>query len=518
MGDLFPIQTSLFVVLGNQLFPYRELRQVGAAGGRFYLGEDVGLCTYVRHHKQKIVLFLAAMRAYRDELRRQGCDVHYDTLGEPGDTYEDRLGRHVRDGAYTHLVTWEIEDKFFERRISAFAQAKGLKHVVLNSPMFVTPRETFAAYLEEAKGRPHMAHFYQRQRRRLGVLMDEAGQPIGGRWSYDEENRKKIPKTEPIPKWAGAKPSEHVGDLLPMVNERFADHPGALSVSGWWLPTTRAQALAWWRGFLKQRFAKFGPYEDALSTRGPVLWHSAMTPVLNLGLVTPQELVDSAIEYAEDSPVPLNSLEGFIRQVIGWREFIRGIYQQFSEQQETTNFFGASRRLTRHWYDGDTGVLPLDDVIRKAQRYGWAHHIERLMVVGNLMLTCEVAPSEAYRWFMEMFVDSSDWVMGPNVYGMGIFSDGGVFATKPYLAGSNYILKMSDYARPKPAGEGLFGADATWTDVMDGLYWRFIERHLDYFKGNARLAQVTGTLSRMKPERKRRIFDSAERFVDRVTC
>jgi deoxyribodipyrimidine photolyase-related protein len=291
--------------------------------------------------------------------------------------------------------------------------------------------------------------------------------------------------------------------VIRLVKARFADHPG--NAEGFWWATTRQQALNAFDRFLGERFEHFGDYEDAISTRGDVLFHALLSPSINLGLITPREVLDKALAHAEKHGTPINALEGFVRQIIGWREFIRGVYRRFGHEQETTNFWGHTRLLGEAWYTAETGLPPLDDAIDKANRLGWNHHIERLMILGNLMLLCEVHPRECYRWFMEMFVDSSDWVMGPNVYGMGIFSDGGVFATKPYACGSNYLLKMSDYKK----GE--------WCETVDGLYWRFIDRHRDFFSGNPRLAMMSRMLDKLDEVRRRRIFDKAEAFIEAVT-
>ncbi|MEM9404223.1 MAG: FAD-binding domain-containing protein, partial [Pseudomonadota bacterium] len=201
----------------------------------------------------------------------------------------------------------------------------------------------------------------------------------------------------------------------------------------------------------------------------------------------------------------LSSLEGFVRQIIGWREFIRGIYRHFDDKQSSTNYWGHERELTDAWYTGETGIPPLDDTIRTALDLGWTHHIPRLMVAANLMTLCEIRPESAWRWFMEMYVDSSEWVMGPNVFGMGLFSDGGIFATKPYICGSNYLLKMSDYPR------------GGWCDVVDGLYWRFIDKRRDFFTSQPRLALMTRALDRLKDERRDRIFAAAETFLGDFT-
>ena len=513
---------AVFVVLGNQLFAPELLTPHVEPDTRFFMAEDRGLCTYVKHHQQKLLLFLAAMRSHADALRRAGFEVAYDRL-EDQDTerfassYEDKLGRFLDQPDHADTDTlriYEVEDKFFEDRIESFAETRGLKLDVLASPMFLTPRDTFAEYLDDADGKPYMARFYQRQRKRLGVMVDAEGKPEGGQWSFDGDNRKKLPKDVPVPEAPHAGVVDHVQPVKAVIRERFADHPGVLTDDeDFWLPTTRPASLAWLDDFLEDRFERFGDYEDALSNRGPVLFHAAISPMINLGLLTPDEVVQKSLTAAEKHGVPLNSLEGFIRQVIGWREFIRGVYQHFSEEQEVRNFWGHRRKLKACWYEGTTGMPPLDDVIAKCNRLGWAHHIERLMVVGNLLNLCEVEPGEAHRWFMEMFVDSSDWVMGPNVYGMCLMSDGGVFATKPYIGGSNYIVKMSDYKkdRTKP-GEGW-----NWCDAWDGLYWRFVRNHRPYFEGNYRMAKMVGTLDRMGEDRRSRILEAAEVFIDRVT-
>ncbi|MEM6291587.1 MAG: cryptochrome/photolyase family protein [Myxococcota bacterium] len=497
---------ALFVVLGNHLFGWSFLKE--HADAHFFMAEDVGLCTFVRHHKQKIGLFLAAMRGHADMLRERGCSVHYQTLDDPGaeDDYTDKLAAYLdRNSDIDELITFEIEDRWFETKLDDFASRRGLQRTVLQSPMFLNSRQEFADYLDDNDGKLFMANFYAASRRRLDLMMNGDGSPQGGRFSFDDENRKKLPKKVDVPRTSWSKPTPHVEALRPLIEERFAEHPGSMKGFAW--PTTRRQALAWLREFLEQRFHDFGPYEDALSDRDPVLFHSALSPVLNLGLLTPAELIERAVTYAGEHGVPMNSLEGFVRQVIGWREFVRGVDRHHGAAQSESNYWGHHRLLKPCWYDGTTGMRPLDDAIRKAERFGWNHHIERLMVLANLFNLCEVQPRAAYRWFMEMYVDSSDWVMGPNVYGMGLMSDGGLFATKPYICGSNYIVKMSD----------CYTKSQEWCEVLDGLYWRFVDQHRDFFSKNARLSMMLGTLGRMADERRERIFTKADRFIDDVT-
>jgi deoxyribodipyrimidine photolyase-related protein len=466
------------------------------------MAEDMGLCTYERHHQQKIVLFLAAMRAYAAELREAGFKVHYESLDpEDSRTYEEKLAAAVASAGASQLVHFEVEDKPMEQRLIDYAAVSGMQRTELASPMFLCSRQAFEQYLGE-HSRLQMADFYRQQRISLGVLIDEAGRPHGGKWSFDADNRKKLPKSIVPPAVSWVRANERVEEVIELVANVFADHPGAAAEFCW--PTTRRQARDWLDQFVDERLANFGPYEDALTARSATVFHSVLSSCLNIGLLTPDEVLEKVLSCADE--VPLQSIEGFVRQLIGWREFVRGVYRHFSERQDSANFWSHKREIASSWYDATTGIPPLDDTIRTALRRGWTHHIPRLMVVGNLMTLCEIRPQTAHRWFMEMYVDSSEWVMGPNVYGMGLFSDGGIFATKPYICGSNYLLKMSDYQR----GE--------WCDVVDGLYWRFIDTHRDFFAQNPRLAIMVRALDRIDPSRRGRISAAAGEFLERHTC
>ena len=488
----------MLVILGNQLFPLQHLPPSSVP---VFMAEDLGLCTYEKHHQQKIVLFLAAMRAYADELRSGGYQVLYQELDvNDARPYEAKLDAAIESAGADTLLHFEIEDKAMEQRIINFATERALPREELASPMFSCSR---AAFEKHATGRANlrMADFYKWQRQRLDILIDDDGEPEGGRWSFDADNRKKLPKAVSPPDIDWPDPDAHVADLVPVVEEAFPAHPGRASDFRW--PTTRKQARRWLKDFVRERLAQFGPYEDAISTRSDTVFHSLLSPYLNIGLLTPAEVIDAVMQHRKD--VPLQSIEGFTRQVIGWREFVRGVYRQHSEEQDVGNYWSHERSLAASWYEGSTGIPPLDDTIQTAQSLGWAHHIPRLMVLGNLMTLCEIRPQLAHRWFMEMFIDSSEWVMGPNVYGMGLYSDGGIFATKPYICGSNYLLKMSDYRK------------GDWCDTVDGLYWRFIDKHRDFFASNPRLALMPKALDRLDSGRREHIFEAAEAFLARHT-
>jgi deoxyribodipyrimidine photolyase-related protein len=362
-------------------------------------------------------------------------------------------------------------------------------------------REEFKNWLDPDVP-PLMNHFYNKQRVQIGVLLDQSNRPLGGKWNYDSENRKKIPKKFEVESFIPKTlESKNIDDVKAIVNNNFSSHPG--DIKNYWIPTNRKTAIKWFKDYLDERFVYFGRFQDAIDDRAPFLYHSLISPFINIGFITPKEVIREVENRLNEDN--LNDVEGFIRQVLGWREFVRGIYQNYSEHEESMNFFDHKRKLSDHWYNGTTGVTPLDDVIKKSNEWGYSHHIERLMITGNLMLMLQVDPVEVHKWFMEMYVDSSDWVMGPNVYGMSQFSDGGLFATKPYFSGSNYILKMSNY----PKGD--------WCDAVDGLYWQFIENNKSFFANNFRMAMMVKTVERMDSEKKDRIFKAANKLRAKIT-
>ena len=332
----------LLVVLGNQLFPTDLLEDCRDAV--VFMAEDVGLCTYVRHHQQKIVLFLAAMRSYADELRAAGFDVRYFALDtEDQRSYEDRLERVVAELGCSELLHFEVEDKPMEERLVEFCERRSIERIELQSPMFCGTREDFRDFAD-SRSRMLMADFYKRQRQRSGILIDGEGGPEGGKWSFDESNRKKLPKDVQPPEIAPAGHTDHVEDVIAIVERHFADHPGR-AAEFWW-PTTREQARAWLSGFLDERLAQFGPYEDAISKRSATVFHSALSPSLNLGLLTPREVLDAVLQRYETQDLPIESIEGFVRQVLGWREFVRGIYRVYGDEQESRNFWGHEREMS----------------------------------------------------------------------------------------------------------------------------------------------------------------------------
>lgn len=465
--------------------------------------EDRGLATAVRHHQQKIVLFFSAMRHFAIE---QGELVTYQEF-DPNDTrsYFEVLGEYIKADQVSEIYTYEISDFGFRSEFESWTTSQNLKLNWIPNPMFLTRPEDWAAYTQSTRRRL-MGDFYTFQRRRLGLLLDSKGEPEGGKWSFDEENRKSLPKSVLPPRIQDFEPDGVTKKVIALTQREFSNHPG--DASQFRYAVTSADALAAFQQFLHERIDRFGDYEDAIPQRERTLFHTVMTPYLNCGLITPNQMVQLTLQASRERNIPLNSLEGFLRQIVGWREFIFWMSAEYRDKgilEKQSNFFDHARKLGPAWYSGSTGLPPLDTVIGRARDHAYCHHIERLMIAGAAMLMCEVDPSEAYKWFMEMFIDSAEWVMIPNVLGMSQFADGGFFATKPYLSGSAYILKMGDYSK------------GPWCDVWDGLYWSFIERNLDFFKSNHRMSTMVGMLARLEPSRKERIFSARDNFVERVT-
>ncbi len=485
--------TDLHIVLGNQLFPIDQIKKIQPT--KVFMREDMGLCTYERHHKHKIILFLSAMRSYRDELKKNKIDIEYQELGYDSYTYEDSLIKYIKENDIRKISIWEIEDKWFYSNIRKVKKyIEELKEY--QSPMFLTKKEEFFDMCPSRKAPKYkMTDFYINQRKKLNILLKD-GKPIGGKWTYDSENRKKIPKNLEPPSSPIFKHTQNTKDILKLVSDEFKDHYG--NEKDFNYPTTRKQALQNLDYFIKSKFKNFGDFEDSVDQRSHLWFHSNLSSSLNIGLITPYEILKNIKSIKN---IPINSYEGFVRQIIGWREFMRCIYHHEGDEIEKRNFFNHKRTLKESWYTGDTGLDPLDISIKSTIRHAYSHHIERLMIQVNLMNLCEIEPKNAYKWFMELYIDSSDWVMTPNVYSMGLFADGGIMATKPYICGSNYILKMMDFKK------------GTWCDTFDGLYWRFIDKNRLFFKKNPRLNMMVNLFDKMRKDRKDTILSKANEFL-----
>jgi deoxyribodipyrimidine photolyase-related protein len=375
----------------------------------------------------------------------------------------------------------------------------GMQLQIYPSPNFLNTTESVAGFFDKRKTY-FQTDFYTWQRKQRNILTDKAGKPAGGKWTFDTDNRQKFPRHSIPPLLIPPNENSYVKDAKQYVQQYFPGNYGDAG-SPSLFAVTFEDAEKWLDNFLQTRFEKFGLYEDAIVARETVLHHSVLTPMLNIGLLQPQQIIDKALAAAEKYNVPLNSLEGFIRQVMGWREFIHLVYEREGAKQRTTNYWKFHRKIPHTFWKGETGIAPIDITIKKVLQTGYCHHIERLMVLGNFMLLCEFDPDEVYRWFMELFIDAYDWVMVPNVYGMTQFADGGLMTTKPYISGSNYLMKMSNYEK------------GDWQQVWDGLFWRFMHVNRNFFLQNPRLGMLVGTFDKMTDEKRNTHLAHADKYL-----
>jgi len=479
------------------VFPHQLYKQHPALkeGHEVFLIEDHLYFSQYAFHKQKLVLHRASMKYYQKFLENTGLKVNYIPAGdaELKTVFALLKKRKVNIIHYTGTT-----DFLLEKRIERCASAYQLVLMKYGSPGFITSEAELDAMFAKEK-KYLMASFYVKQRKRLDILV-ENDVPLGGQWSFDTDNRKKLPKGMKLPVVYAPGENEFVNEAKHYVDQKFNKNYGEINSFTW--PVTHEEAEKVLEDFLLHRMKDFGTYEDAIAKNESVLFHSVLTQALNTGLLTPQQIIDKKFELHKKLNFPLNSLEGFVRQIIGWREFVRGVYLREGVKQRTRNAWRFTRKIPASFYDGTTGIEPLDTTIKKILATGYCHHIERLMVLGNFMHLCEFDPDEVYRWFMELFIDAYDWVMVPNIYGMSQYADGGLMTTKPYVSGSNYILKMSDYTK------------GPWCEVWDGLYWRYIDEHKELFSKNPRMGMIVNLVKKMEPQKLKTHRENAEKFLN----
>ncbi len=484
---------------------------------RVYLFEDPLFFGDTAHpanfHALKRIFHRASMAAYAAELERRGHDVT--TIPHAPSSALTPLTETLKRDGVEQLHCADPVDFLVEKRLRRQCEAHGVALHMTDGPGFLLPRDEVEARFPAEQKHYHQTAFYREERTRRDVLMDD-GKPAGGRWTFDTQNRKALPADYHPPEVPSTRENEYVAAARASVRRDFPDAWGCDEPLPY--PVTRQGARGWLSTFLDERLPDFGPYEDALSATHRVICHSQLSPLLNVGLLTPHEVLDAAL--ARRGSVPLASLEGFVRQVMGWREFIRALYHVRGVAQRTTNHLRATRPLPRAFYAATTGLPPVDCCILRLKETAWLHHIERLMVLGNIMALLEIHPDDCYRWFMETHIDAYDWVMVPNVYGMSLHADGGLMVTKPYVSSSNYLRKMSDYARvwkdtpPQAWPEASRQAwRADWQAVWDALYWRFVAAHRELFRKNPRLAVMTSHLDRMDEATRQSHFGRAGAFL-----
>jgi deoxyribodipyrimidine photolyase-related protein len=391
-------------------------------------------------------------------------------------------------------------DNWLEERIN---NVDSIKINRIESLQFLNTETENQIFFNPSKKKYFQTSFYKLQRKKMNILM-VGNDPMGNKWTYDDENRKKYPKSKVPPTIKYPKENkEFCEEGINYVNTYFRENYGVLNGAISY-PTDFTSSKNWFNDFLNERFAEFGDYEDAIVEKEAILNHSLLSPLLNSGLLTPKYVINELNKYGIKKNIPINSFEGIVRQIIGWREFIRGIYIAKGSIERTRNYWNFDKKMPKAFYNATTGIKPVDDCINKVNDNAYLHHIERLMVIGNFMFLCEIHPDDVYKWFMEFFIDSYDWVMVPNVYGMSQFADGGLMSTKPYISSSNYIMKMSDYKK------------GDWQKIWDGLYWRFIYKNQSFFQSNPRLSMMVRTLNKMDKQKLESHLKISEEYLSNL--
>lgn len=500
----------LGVVLGDQLsFDLSLFEVLDPAQDALLMAEVMDEATYVAHHPQKIALIFSAMRHFAKALGERGWRVIYVRLDDadnsaslPAELLRWAARLQAQEVHLTECGEWRLQE--------ALNQC-GRPLVWHEDRRFLCSRQRFAAW---ASGRRQlrMENFYRDMRKRTGLLMAFDGSPVGGAWNLDAENRKSLPKGLRGPFAASFRADETTLEALQLVKERFADHYGSLEAFDY--PVTHAEAQALWQHFLDFGLAAFGDYQDAMARGEPYLFHARISAALNIGLLDVRQLCADVEQAYREGRAPLNAAEGFIRQLIGWREYVRGIYWLRMPEYAELNAFGNVRALPEFYWNGDTSMRCMAQAIGQSLELGYAHHIQRLMVTGNFALLAGIAPKAICEWYLAIYLDAFDWVELPNTLGMVMHADGGYLGSKPYCASGRYIQRMSDYC-----GACVYRVDQAVGEQacpFNALYWHFLRRHRDRLGGNPRLAMVYRNLDGMPEDRREALWQRGEALLARL--
>ena len=488
---------DISIIFPNQIFENSKLLDESS---KIFLIEEYLFFNQFNFHKQKILFHRMTMKSYEKFLKKKKLDVVYiDSTENISDIREfiRNLDKKVQS-----IKIYDPVDNWLSRRINDSCEEKNIKIENYNNPLFINNNEDLETFFRSDKKKFFQTSFYKKQRVKLDIMMI-GDKPEGGKWTYDDQNREKYPKNKIPPEIDYPKKDDNYNEALNYLNNNYKNNYGLIDDENIY-PYNFQLAKKWLDDFFITRFYEFGPYEDAVVKEKSILNHSVLSPLLNTGLINPKELIKRTINYHYENKIPINSTEGFIRQIIGWREFIRGVYVCKGTEERNKNFWNFNRKIPSSFYSATTGIDPVDDTINKINKSGYANHIERLMIIGNFMLLCEFDPNEVYRWFMELFIDSYDWVMVPNVYGMSQFGDGGLMSTKPYISGSSYILKMSNYKR------------GDWCMIWDSLFWNFIDKQREFFLTNPRMRMLVSSFDRMDIEKKEKLINTANKFISNL--
>ena len=503
--------STLRLILGDQLSTsIATLSDIDKQSDRVLMVEVNEEATYVRHHKQKLVLVLSAMRHFADDLKNTGVRVDYVHMNSEANTgsFTGEVKRALQRHQYDRLVVTEPGEWRVREMMRGWQKEFDIPVEIREDNRFFCSLAEFAQWAEGRKSL-RMEYFYRIMRRKTGWLM-EGDKPVGGQWNYDKQNRKPLPKNKSAPKRLRFEADEITRNVIQLVKTHFDDHFGDLEPFGW--ATSREDALRALSHFIEECLPGFGDYQDAMKSGEDFLFHALLSPYMNTGLLDPREVCEAAIKAFEDERAPLAAVEGFIRQILGWREYIRGFYWLQMPGYERSNFLEARRPLPDFFWTAETDMNCMRQAIETTRRHAYAHHIQRLMITGNFALLTSLAPAEVERWYLQVYVDAFEWVELPNTHGMALFADGGLLASKPYSASGAYINRMSDYCSGCRFNAGKkLGEDAC---PFNYLYWYFLISKEKLLKSNPRTGLAYRNLYN-KPETEiESIVQQSEQFLE----
>ncbi len=501
-------------VLGDQLTPgLSALAGLDPSADTVLMAEVAEEAIYVPHHPKKIAFLFSAMRHFAKDLERRGVRVRYSRLDDPKNSGSilGEIDWAIEDLAPSSVVATECGEWRLQSALEGWRGPVPLE--ILDDDRFIASRAAFAAWAEGRK-QLRMEYFYREMRRKTGLLMRDDGTPEGGQWNFDKENRQPpdMGLFRPTPPLA-IEPDSITSEVIGLVRDRFPDHCGSLDGFAFGVTAEEAERCA--DAFFEDRLPLFGDYQDAMLTGEPILYHALLSQYLNAGLLDPLDLCRRAEAAWRDGHAPLNAAEGFIRQILGWREYVRGVYWLKMPDYAETNFLNAHRPLPEFFWTGETDMNCLRQCIGQTLRDAYAHHIQRLMVIGNFALLAGLSPKAVCAWYLCVYADAYEWVELPNTHGMALFADGGVLGSKPYAASGKYIDRMSDYCRgcrydPKKS----VGPDAC---PYNYLYWDFLDRNAETLSGNPRMAMIYRSMSRMAPEKRQAMAQDSAKFLEALT-
>ena len=506
--------TTLRIILGDQLSTtISSLHDIDKHNDLILMCEVNEEAQYVKHHKKKIAFIFSAMRHFAEGLKKKKYNLLYTKLTDKENTgsFKGEVKKTIRQHHINHIIITHPGEHRVLEDIQSWETDLNVSLEIREDNRFICSTDEFTKWVKNRK-QPRMEHFYRHMRKQKKVLIDD-DKPIGGKWNYDTDNRKPPKSNLTIPKPCSQKPDQITKEVISLVNEKFKDHLGELD--GFDLAITRDQALKALENFLSKRMPSFGDYQDAMLEGEPWMYHSHISTYLNAGLLLPMECVKAAEDAYLNGSAPMNAAEGFIRQILGWREYIRGIYWLKMPGYADMNFFNATRPLPSFYWTAKTDMNCLKQSISETKKNAYAHHIQRLMILGNFALLTGIDPKQVSEWFLIVYTDAYEWVELPNVYGMALFADGGYLASKPYAAGGSYINKMSNYCKNCEYNvKKKTGADAC---PFNYLYWNFLAKNKKKLEKNHRLAMMYSTYERMDEKTKKQIKNDSLQFLENLT-